>query len=343
MKNNFVNFLNMAFDNAKDPKLELIGINEHTVFMYAVALFGDKSLDIKSDEAIQKHIEKVSKYFNSQLVKDFTMLMRRVNGGMKDGNVKSVGESLKNKYPENEVDSLISFYYKAREIGELRRFYSMTQEMPISVVELQTDTQLYNKIRDNKLNFFNTKNLFQDGHPIVEFAIAERALAISRDLVFADSFEYSRTAREIYKVIYDRLKASNVKYVTKEFLTSISRGLNQAAAIRATGIRQTLIGVEKQLIDNLQKYRELYPDNKFLQSISVATVKGRPQVQITADYQRTKIPDGKLDQIRSDFDAIYAANPKLANELVFYTLSKWGTSTSPWRGSYYNLIEITIA
>ena len=73
MKNSLGILLNLAFDNAKDPKLEIMGLNEVTANMFVLSLIANKNLDKieegKQDEAIYKRIKKITKYFNFPLFK----------------------------------------------------------------------------------------------------------------------------------------------------------------------------------------------------------------------------------------------------------------------------------
>ncbi len=340
MKSNIANLLNMAFDNAKDPKIELMGLNEVTAGMFMLSMFGDKSVNLIDRKAINDHIEKVVKYFTSPMLREFTELVRRNNGAMRDSTMDDIKKILLNLYEENDVKQLISFYYAARDLSDIRKFYSLTQEMPKSVVDLQISSQLYDKIKNNQLKFIDTRNLFDsNGRPVIEFAIAENNLIIARDFVFKDTFEYSMTGREIYQAIFSHMKKSDSgkKYIEEDELRAISYAFNAAATLRAIGVKSTLTAVERDLVKNLQSYRDKYPGNKFLQAISIIKSKGKSSVQINSDDKRRKMSDKKLDEIRNDFDIIFESEPNLTDKLIFYAVSKWGTATSTWSGSYFNL------
>lgn len=370
MKIHIANLLNMAFDNAADPKIELMGLNEITASMFVIALIGDKSVDTSNNDSINKHIEKVSEYFRQPIMQDFVAMMRRANGGMRKKEMKGIQEKLELQYGEGSAKDIISFYNSAKELADIRRFYSMTQKMPNSTVELQNAAQLYRKVKNNnsekieelkettglsqkeaekladsilpsEFRFIDTRNLFDNaGHPIIEFAIAENALALAEDFIYRDTFEYSMTGREIYAAIYAELKKKekNRKYVSESELKAISYGLNTAAAVRAIGMKQTVRHLHKTLIDNLDSYRAKYPKNKFLEELTIARRDGGRYLEISLDRQRMKIPDATLAEIRKDFDAIFYNDPDLADMFVSYAISKWGTSTSPWRGSYFGLV-----
>lgn len=334
------NILNMAFDNAKNPVLEFIGCNEKTAQMFFIAIVGDKTVDYKDRTAIINHIDKVSRYFTSPLVRDFATLLRRNDGGVRDSSMKDIENKLLGSYSQVDVKNLMKFYHAAREVADIRKFYSLTQKMPNSVVELQIAKQLYEKMRLNKLDFINVKNLFnEEGLPITEFAIANNALVIAEEFIYKDTFEYSTTGREIYRAIYKIMSGKGKRYIKEDELKAISYGLNTAAVLRALEVKSTLSAVEKKLIDNIGVYRDKFPDNKFLQNIMVFKERGRRTLKISNDDQHKDIPDKRLTEIRESFNDIFYSDPELADLFAFYTISKWGTSTSTWRGSYFNLLS----
>ena len=345
MKIHLANLLNMAFDNASDPKIEIMGLNEITAFMYVTAMFGDKSVNTSDHKSIHDHIAKVSAYFTSPLVRDFVSLMRRDNGGLRSSDMDDIKIQLKNNYPAADVKTLTDFFTDAKELAQVRRFYALTQKAPNSVVEFQTDKQLYRKVKanrktENQFQFLDVKNLFNDtGHPIQEFAISEKVLRISEDIIYHDSFEYSAAGREIYEAVYKELtaKEKNHNYFSQDELKSLSAGMSAIAAIRAIGNKQTYESLEKELLSNLKTYKEAYPTNVFLQTIGKVKRKGRNYIEILPDYQRGSIGDTKLAEIRNSFDILWERNPELADKFITYSLLRWGPTTSTWRGSYYNL------
>lgn len=342
MKIHLANLLNMAFDNAKDPKIEIMGLNEITAPMFVLSLFGDKSVDTRTHENIYKQMEKVSEYFTSDLLRDFTSIMRENQGGLKDLDMERIKSDLSNIHPEAEVKKLISFYNDSREIGDIRKFYSLTQKAPNTVVEFQVAKQLYDKVKNNKFSLLDVRNIFgRNGSPISEFAIAEKVLDMSGDILYHDTFEYSPAGREIYQAIYDMLKKREPgrKYMSTDELKSISYGLNSIATLRAIGVQQSMESLQKELLGNLKKYRTEYPSNDFLNTIVKVSRRKKEYIEILPDYQRGHaIGDRKLEKIRNDFDRLHAINPKLADKFAAYAIMRWGAVTSTWRGSYYNLI-----
>jgi len=342
IKTALVNFLNMSFDNASDPKVEIMGLNEHTAAMYFIALFGDKSVDVTDREAVHNHVRNVSKYFTSQLVRDFTTEMRRNTGGYRKSDINDVKEALiGNGHNPSDVEKLLTFFQNGKELSEIRRFYSLTQKAPDTVVEFQAAKQLYRKVRTNDFKFIDVKNLFgYNCKPIQEFAITETMLALAESIIYSDSFEYSTAGREIYKAIHNELKAKNdrLKYLTKDQLKSIAYGMNTIAAVKAIGNRQSFKSLYNDLIAQLKPLKEKYPNNDFLQAITKVVRKGYSYIEINPDYQRGAIPDMKLEQMRNSFDILWKEDPELANKFVTYAFLRWGPTTSTWKGSFYNIV-----
>lgn len=345
IKTALVNFLNMAFDNAKDPKVEIMGLNEHTANMFFTAIFGDQSIDVSDRAVIDQHIKNVSDYFTSDLVRDFVGYMRRNDSGMRSPDMKVVEFELQKSYPKNQVTQLLDFYQKSQELGEIKKFYNLTQQAPQTVAELQEAKQLYRKIKNNSkddFKFIDVKNLFDhNGNPITEFAIIPESLRIAEEVIFSDSFEYSIAGREIYKAIMNRLSLTGKKlrYLTADQLASISYGMNAIAAIRALGVTQPLVSLERDLLSEIKELKKAYPKNAFLQMVGKTMRKGRAGIEVLTDYQRGAISEVQLMKIRSDFANLSLIDKAVADKFMAYALIKWGPTISTWRGSFYNLLS----
>jgi len=334
MKEHLANFVNLAFDNAADPKIERLGLNEHTANMFVIALLGNRGLDTRNQDEILKYIEKIAKYFTSPIMRDFTERMRRDSGGMRAVDLKDVAKNLKNKYKPESVDQMISFYKRAREFPDLRRFYSLTQNAPGSVVEYVLDQSLYDKVRNNGFRFIDVKRLFgKNDLPIVQFASSAGSLRVSKDYIFEDTFDQSIVGQELYRYISTLLRKKPGGF-TMDQLISVSRGINNMAAIRAIGVKQNMRSLESELLSNLDSYREKYPDNLFLETVQKVRRKGNDYLEILPDYRKSKIGDVKLANTRNDFDRL---SDDLKDKFAAYALYRWGATTSTFGGSYYNL------
>jgi len=337
LKLHLANFLNLAFDNAADPKIEDIGINEITSNMFVIALLGNKNLDTKNDKAIIKHIEQVVKYFTSPEMRAFTSAMRRQNGGMYSVNMKDLEIKFKRDFEGDLPGQIIEFYKLSQELPELRRFYNLTQRASGSSVEIQTDKALYDDIRVNskeKFKLIDVKPLFNErGEPITEFKSAKTALEISDMYIYQDSWIHTPVGLEIRSALLNKFNKKKRFFVNE--LKSIDYALSNIATLRAIGVRQSASNLEKELLANIDKYRKKYPDNKFLQTIQKVYRNGKFRLEIAPDYRQAKIGEKNLKQIREDFDSLPG---ELQDKFAAHTVYQFGTTTSTYGGSYYSLL-----
>jgi hypothetical protein len=337
IKNALVNFLNLCFDNAKDPKIEIVGFNEITAPMFVLYLIGDETLSDASEKEIKEHIYKETKYFTSPLLKRFTEYMRSKNGALRDISMETIKNDLYAEFTKDDVDKLFKFYYQSQDLRKIRNFYSLTQTAPSTITDYYVAEDLYNTIKNNKLKFIDTKNLFEkDGSPISEFKISRKVLDMARDYIFKDSFEESTVGKQII----DRIKKSFEKdhQFTKEELSSISYGINTIAVLRALNIKIPAKQLESELIENLNKYRTENPNNLFFLTIQKILRKGKFHLEIDSNYRHQKINDSRLKDIKKNFDEIFEEDDQLAMKFATHIIMNWGASTTTARGSFYSLL-----
>jgi len=88
--------LNLAFDNAKDPKIEALGLNEITANMFIALMLSDPKIDTVTDKKsfILEKVENISDYFNSPMLKEFIDLKREMNGSLFNINEKMIFKNL---------------------------------------------------------------------------------------------------------------------------------------------------------------------------------------------------------------------------------------------------------
>ncbi len=340
LKTHLANFLNMAFDNAADPKLEIMGINEHTVNMFVLALLGNKELDPSSDKSIMNHIGQIVKYFTSPLLRSFTNMMRRDSGGLRKMDLKELERRLARDFSQPEARKVLAFYNGSREMIKLRKFYKLTQKASASIIDLISDKTLYDSIRNNDRKAFSlidVKPLFnEEGSPVTEFAMAEEALGLTEMYIFADTFYFSQTGQQIMNAVLKLFPGR--ESLTINELKSLNYGLTNLVAIKVLGVKQGAESIEKELIENLDAYRQKYPGNDFLKYIHKVVRDGKYHIEIAPDNKQAKIGDEKLLKIRNDFDLLYKINPDLAKKFVALTVHKWGATTSTFKGAYYSLL-----
>lgn len=338
MRGHLKNFLNLAFDNAADPKIEIMGLNEITASMFLIAMVGDQSVDTTNNKAILNHIERITEYFTSPLLRRFTEIVRRDTGGLRAPDMDSVKKNLSKEFSESEVTRLIDFYQKANEFPELRRFYSLTQKAPGSAVEFFLDKMLYRKVKNNnssEFRFLNVKNLFnENGLPVTEFASAVESLDIADTYVYKDSFDNTSVGLQIYSAIKKIYKPKQP--FTADDLKAISYGLNNLATIRGLGVKQNMRSLQLELLNNLDAYREMYKGNQFLLTIYAATRQGKKYLEIDPNYRTSKIGEHRLARIREDFEELPL---ELKEKFAAHAIYRWGATSSTFGGSYYNLFS----
>jgi len=349
LRSHMQNLVNLAFDNASDPKIEILGLNEHTSNMFIISLIGNTGLNTKSNKAILKYIDRITDYFTSDLVKRFTDLMRRDSGGLRSEDIDKIKVQLAQEFKKDDVTALFDLYDKSAEFPDLRRFYRLTQKTPGSVVEYGTDEALYQRMKNNSFDFLDVRPLFeQDGLPITEFRISRMNLDAAKDYIFTDTFDLSPVGVEILAVAEAMMGEKGLTQTQKK---SLNYGLNNIALIRALGVKQSIKSLHPELTRTLEDMRTKYPDNRFLQTIwvvprSTTRVVDGQKIKVTnkfleinPDYRHGKISDTNVMDIRNHFQELYNREPAYVDKLVSYVLQRWGATTSTWDGSFYNLFS----
>ena len=358
MKIHIVNLQNMAFDNAADPKLEAMGINEHTVVMFMVALMTNQSLNssnFKTTEAhynaIHKAIENLAEEFNSPEFLRYTELRREAASQSSERTYGEVQKQLKDEFKGEEKSSIAvieKLESLANTMNELSVFLSLTREVPIDVPSFLVARSIFNAIHRNskqvgqqgnsEMGYFDTSSFFnKNGKLKAIFSSAEQIIKLGNEVIYSDAIDFSESGLQVYGKIWSRYKENNrnaVRFKEGE-LRSINRAVNTVNALMAIEPDMKFDELEKTLVGRLAELRAEFPNNSFLQTLQKITKRdtGRTEIQISFDLRRARMSEARLREIRRSFDQLPDLDKK---NFYVYALQKFGTSTSTMHGSYFN-------
>jgi hypothetical protein len=307
MKIHLANLQNMAFDNAKDPGLEYMGLNEITAQMFILGLIGNKNLDSSKfktatahHKAITNAIDDLSNLFNTDVYREFTDRMRKSKGSSGTGKAADIFFQMGASQPQYvdavdpkqagfswstaEVDNLRSFFYAANELSDIRTFFSLTKKAPMTSADLYMARQTIKKIKlssfkpkkgqkpaKNSFSLFDTSSFYtKSGELHKLFRIINDTMAISESVIFNDAFEHTRVGKQIMAAIWGRLSQADPKKTdfTRLELRAIIKGLNNVVAMQALSPLRTSKRLEHLFVVNLELLRKKYAGNKFLENIT---------------------------------------------------------------------------
>lgn len=352
------NFLNLAFDNAADPKIEKMGLNEITAPMFIMALIADPRNSSKNYsnfddhyKAIKKSIGKLIEYFNSDLIKDFVNESRRINGEIRgqeedlDLIYKKLTRNAENEYDEipvnytgNDVKTLRALHYFALDLNDIRHFYRLTQKAPDSYTSLILAENLIKKFSDNELRILNSKMFFnKEGNLRSEFRASKDVIELSRKYIFNDAIENSVPGQQIVDYII-KLASNKNKKIGKNELDSIFSALNFAFNIRAIGINQPLSKTSEEVLSIFRELVENFPNNEFVNMLNIGIKRGETSESLIVKPEMRRQPISRihLKRIGEDFNKLNLTQ-RQKDILALYTLQKYGVSLSA--GGFYTLFS----
>ena len=352
IKRHITNLLNMAFDNAKDPQIEMMGLNEVTVNMWMLSIMTDPSLEVKEGMTPEEHYELVFKaidaqvnYFTSPLMRDFTSLARKHNGGLVRKDAKAMWKALEEDHNKEDVAALKKFYTQAQDLPEIRRLYRFTQTVPNSVDELQSAQGMLKKFYYNQYKLFDSGNFFFKGKNSpewkMEFRIVPKMLDFMQNRIFYDAVEFSNIGREINRYIATRLTSAKAQkyghlYTLQDSqLQSISYLLNNIVAIRALNPDKPFYQVQNEVIEAFN-ILDIKKDNKFLNKLKVIDGKYGQSLEVIQEFKFTDFDEKILKEIHEDYDKLPA---EFKIKLKKYVFHQFGTSSSRFNGSFYSLMS----
>jgi hypothetical protein len=364
MKSHIANLLNMSFDNAKDPKIEVLGLNEITVNMFMLSLMTDHRLnssnfDSRTEhyEAIKRRIAELSEYFNSPLVLRFIELARKKKGGLYDSNISGLFDEIKEekekkndrlKYNPKQIDALKQFYYDSSQLYNIRRLFKYSQAMPLTIVELLEAKELINKFRNNDFSLFDSRDFFYaNGKMKIEFRHAEISTDLAEKMIFYDNVELTQAGIELREGLKNLMKERviegkdlSLSDVSLDLMTpeleAFSYHLNNLVAVMAFNEGIPFENVRDNLAEQIEQMKSKFPENEFLSYIVVNKPKFGPDISILQEFKNSVISDAQMDKIHEDFDKLPQAFKK---QLVSYQFHRYGTSSSRRNGGYYQLVS----
>jgi hypothetical protein len=271
IKAHLSNLLNLSFDNAKDPKIEILGLNEITANMYVMSLICDSrnSSEGKTyeqqDLAVMNSIENLSEYFTSPMVRRYVELKRKQGGGLKVLTDESIRATMISEFDEQEVKNLYSLWYASNELKDMRTLYRLTQEGPESYTEYIEARHVVRKMRimdadQGGMRYFNTKNFFVTEKDstgkfvsvfIPELRVVEDVLRFARENVFNDLIEESEPGKQIFKYLFGILKRTKPKktVLNKDEILKFSNALNRVFVIKALGLNKNAFQVRRDAMN----------------------------------------------------------------------------------------------
>jgi hypothetical protein len=368
-----MNLVQMAFDNAKDPKLEMMGINEHTNNIAMFMFFTNPRLNSDLFDSFDKHyaealdvIEDIVGYLHSPLMKEFVRLQRRRPGAMRNETDADIWKYLKDNgsFTESAIEQLKSLYYAGRELAEFRTLYGITQVPPKTYVEyidakaiirkvkflLSEEEAKRNNVEFRGMKYFKTRNLFiedkNDPRRIVfvpELKIAEDVIKFCQDNLYNDIIEESIPGKQIIKHLFGIIKADKkgLTDMNSRDLAIVSNSLNKVFNIKSVGINKRYSAVNKELRLIIPTLADKYPDNTFLQRVGFIDEKTKDGKIVTniavKEARESKIQGDILKAIRKDFDRL----PEEAKDLfAMYTIYRYGANNATSNGGFYKLLGI---
>jgi len=351
LKHHIGNLLNLALDNAKDPKIEYLGFNEITTNMFITALILDNSMDglsrTEQEAFIIKRIEKISKLFTKGIGKDFITLERNRARTSDTTTTKQTFDELKLKYGKDAVMEFQKLYYTSREISDFTSFIDLSRSIPDDIETFEKMQEIRNKIRLNLTRNIDFSNVYDEQGIISPYLrSAEISMNIAKRHVFNNAIENTVEYDDIRKRSIPEKKPAirreeiddqgdmfeTVEEVQQEKAQEINnafrRNFRKLLSLFSMDTNQTI----RQLHNDLVKIIEENPTNKFLSYLQVSLQADKTmRIEILNTFRQANIPEATMKEIQDDFDALPAEDKK---KFVLYSIHNFGLTISSWGGNY---------
>ena len=347
------NLLNMAYDNAKDPKLEEMFINEHTANLVAGLLITNEELIQKEtaaeqNEFILEFVGDLVAWMKDNHVDKFTEIKRGRNDVSFSGsNAIDTGS----KEVDNKIKNISREVFKFNDIVTISDFKDLGQRIPLNAAEMIEAISSFMAVRDNSLNAFDTSSLFNDeGDPVDDLKMSSVGIATAMEVAFKDSLEFSNPGMEVMSRVYSYLSTvykslpTDQKITGKNYImstsdyTSIIQLLQRIVAMRGFGIKSSFKSVEKKITDRIN---ELTSDenysNDFLDYIQqYESGKNKGAIGILNSFKFAELSSYEKDVAKRAF----AELPEDLKELLsYYSIARYGIGTGRIAGNYFELID----
>lgn len=358
VKNHFANIQNMAFDNAKDPKLEIMGINEQTSNMVAFMLMFNPDLDKatsreQADKMTTDYISAIARYLNTPIPQLFITKMRErkyiVNQETKSLTTifNEIAQELKGKENvKQELESFKNLYYASAEMFTITTLAKLNLEVPKTAGEYFTAKNAYDKVmayndvtakikeletkganvpnelRNQTFKHLDVSTLVKpNGVLVPEFEMAQLALNAATNNVFENS--------SIPSELYRQIAEETIEQTTEEGYEEFDRVLNRIITLKGLNENRSLEQIENKLKLFLADYKATAKQNAFINAI-VAKTNG---IQVMDDSKETLMDEFEIKAVREAFEAL---PEDIKHNFVVYSVYKYDTRINANKNfSYY--------
>ena len=326
------NLTNMALDNAKDPKIEVMGLNEVTSNMFIFLLATDTTIRTETD--VQRSVDEISALMNTDLYKEFISLIRKKNDVKSVMTNKEIFEKLEIENGKKHVAQLKQIYYSAGELAKISQFVNLTRKLPSSYVEYLSASKVNSAIMNNggtEFKNLDIRNFIRNGE-ISDFVyMANESLKLAKEYVYKDNIEETEVGQEI-------ILSSVDEFNTNTELQKIFRAVNTTAGIVALNNGQDFKSLETDLTDGLKDLKEEYPDNKFFDSIQISINKKEYRLQALDDITRVGVSEELKTEIQKDFNKLPV---ELQDKFGLYVMYRYGgISASVFNGNFSAFFDV---
>lgn len=349
VKNDIGNFMNLALDNAKDPKAGFMGINSYTAHMFCTFVATDTSIDrIKSREdqkkAIMDRIEAAVGYFNSPIMVEFIRLSNESKGTDSDLKNKEILLQLKEKFKESEYLAFEKLNYLSGEVEKVFDYINLTRQFPLTVVDYTKAKESEQKLRNNGLYTIDTSRLFKtsqvdaEGKTILNktgdspfISVVPKGLEFARKNNFAKSIESSPSTQAVVNRML-AIKSLGKEEKEKIFLTddevdSILKTVSGILVMKSFDQNKTVNRVANDLATIIAENK----GNAFIDMLHTTTKNGVISVAIDENYANKNIAEGDMTVIKEDFDKL---SDEIQDMFLYYSVGKYGIGISKAKGNY---------
>ena len=295
MKAHLSNLLNMSFDNAKDPKIEMMGFNEITANMFVMSMIVNSQNSSEKFDNFQDNYDKIwdsikelTEYFTSPVVQRYTYYKRRQAGGLREISNDDIkkklyaeAEDAEYGFKKGDVDNLIELSKASAELSDFRTLYRLTQEAPKTYSDYINARHIVRKIRTQKkdeegkknkigMQYFNTTPLFIYNEAtkkmefVTELSVAEKVLVFAQEHVYNDLIEETYSGKQIFSYLLGILQRSDEdkQYLSKREINAFSNALNKVFNIRSLGSTKGYPKIKSDMFTLFAKLKEAKDDFK---------------------------------------------------------------------------------
>jgi ribonuclease HI len=339
IKNNIGIFQNLALDNGKDPKIEVMGFNETTANMVSFALMMNRNLD-KAESAedqeqmVIEYIDNLAAVFNSPLYQEFinytrknkqvsedTFVDQSINRQLHDWAIKNQdilpGGITTTKFGDqysNDVTNLTNWLYGANELNSIGDLIDASRDNTGDISEYLNDSKTVNKVLKNGLKYINTESIIKGGKINPLFEMGVEAMRASKKILFNDDVILRGSGGNLFYGILDNLfgtKTDREEFYSNDTLKSIIRSINEALFLDAVGTRKSLKSLGEHLKAALQGIGS--KNNAFVEMLDFTEWNN---IQLSKKYRKSQLSKEEKITITEAFNNLPENMNIYKNELT---------------------------